>query len=121
MFPVLPAEPPAHRKRRIIPHQVTFRKQGREEPDGIIRQRVAVEIVDKKTDVTVSLHPFDLLHQLVVGKMVAEEGRKNNIRPGRQFHLAIIGMNEQDSFVALLFPCICNALSIDINACQGNR
>ena len=78
-----------------------------------------VQVIDKKSNGAVVLHPLQYISQLFVGKMVAEEGRKNNIRSFVKSCFSEITADKGDTFILLKALGVADALGIDVYACQS--
>lgn len=74
-----------------------------------------MQVIDKKANPAVALHPLQLQHQLLICKMVAEKGRKDNIRVPTELNLSEIGLDKVDSHITFLLLGIGDAGFIDIN------
>src|SRR4051812_4532125 len=65
----------------------------------MIGQRVPVQVVDEKAKAAAPAHPAQLRHQFFIGKMVAKEGRENEIRRLGFGQRTVVAMDKADRAV----------------------
>ena len=97
-------------------YQVTAGKSGGEPAYGIIGHRVPVQIIDKKAEARLLLHPLQMAYQCCLGKVMTEQGRENDVGRLIKMYLPVVGCEETCIDVVQALFCYCNAIRVVINA-----
>src|SRR5258707_9575676 len=126
-FPFSATKAPQYRQRCIVLHQIGGGEPTRQPQDGMIGQGVPLQIVDEPSHLRLFFHPSELLDQLFIRKMMAEQGREKDIRllagkryvpvvclypvgvipyplPARHFDTVRIAIDASDPYFYLPFP-----------------
>src|SRR5437660_501317 len=90
--------------------------------DQVKGQPMAMKIVYEKTKTAVISQPLQHANDLLIGKMMAEQGRKYYIcRLVSQIYFGVIAADPITRQFRVIFACISDAFRVQVDADETNR